>query len=144
MKKTWPRRTRRGQKVKNKMKKFKIWYQNIRGIKSKMESLMEKIEEYEPAILCITETHLMGSDPLEIDGYKIYRNDRDSEGGGIMVAVNEALQNVCTIVEKDKTIGETMWLVIDNSKIKIRDGVLYAPRESRTKKNDYKLLYNFR
>jgi exonuclease III len=123
------------------MKKFTVWYQNIRGIKSKMESLTEKIEEHEPTVFCITETHLGDKEPFEMEGYKIYRNDRDREGGGTIIAVNEAIQNICTIVEKDNTVGETTWLVIDNGKVKIRVGVVYAPQESRTKKDVYKKLY---
>ena len=33
------------------------------------------------------------------------------------------------------------WMVVDNTKIKIRIGVVYAPQESRTKKKQYKELY---
>ena len=34
-----------------------------------------------------------------------------------------------------------MWMVIDNGKVKIRLGTVYAPQESRTKKAEYKKLY---
>ena len=51
------------------------------------------------------------------------------------------MQNICTIVEKEAEVGETLWVVIDNSKIKIRLGTVYAPQESRTKKKEYKKLY---
>ena len=135
------KRTRRGKKIRNKLQKFKVWYQNIRGLKSKMDSLLERIEEGKPTVVCITETHLLKSDNLEIEGYKIYRNDRDNFGGGIMIAVSESIKNVCTIVEKENIVGETMWMVVDNTKIKIRIGVVYAPQESRTKKKQYKELY---
>ena len=57
-------------------------YLNIRGIKSKFDSLLTKVEEVQPAVLCLTETHLLGTDSCKIDGYeKIYRNDRDKKGG---------------------------------------------------------------
>lgn len=123
------------------MQKFTVWYQNIRGIKSKMESLMEKIEEYSPTVVCITETHLLDTEPLELDGYEIYRNDRDNLGGGSLIAVSKTIDSICTEVEKEKEGGETFWLAIDNTRIKIRLGVIYAPQESRNGIQVYKKLY---
>jgi exonuclease III len=135
------KKTRRGQRIRNKMKKFTIWYQNIRGIKSKLESLREKIEEYSPTVVCITETHLLDTEPMSLEGYKIFRNDRDSMGGGSLIAVSEAIDSICTEVDKEKEGGETFWLTIDNTRIKIRLGVIYAPQESRNKIPVYKKLY---
>jgi exonuclease III len=118
-----------------------VMYLNIRGLKSKIDSLLEKVEEVEPAIICITETHLLKTEKVEIDGYKIYRNDRDNLGGGILIGVKEQLKNICTIVEKRSEDGEALWIAIDNTKVKIRLGVIYAPQESRTSKDDLKKMY---
>ena len=63
-------------------------YLNIRGLKSKFDSLLTKIEEVEPTIFCITETHLLKEEPCEIDGYEILRPVQDSGGnGGIVIGV---------------------------------------------------------
>ena len=119
-----------------------MWYLNIRGIKSKLESLKEKIEEFKPTIICITETHLLPTEPLEIEGYDTkYRNDRDNLGGGSLIAVSRTIENICTVVEKEKEFGETYWLAIDNTRIKLRLGLIYAPQECRTKVEVYKKLY---
>ena len=124
------------------MKKCTVWYQNMRGVKSKFDSLLEKVEEYEPAILCLTETHLLEKETFEIDGYNTeLRNDRDNFGGGIVIAVSKKIEHICTIVEKGKEPGETLWVVIDNGRVQIRLGVLYAPQESRTTLDEYEILY---
>ena len=115
---------------------------NIRGLKSKFSSFQTKIEELLPSIICITETHLTESEKLEIEGYEVFRNDREeNKGGGLLIAVKNEIKNICTVVEKRNDVGQTMWIVIDNTKIKIRIGVVYAPQESRTRKEKLKIMY---
>ena len=116
-------------------------YQNIRGLKSKLDSLMEKLEEVEPTLFCITETHLLEKEGLKIEGYELYRNDRDNFGGGILIGVRIELEGVCTIVEKSKDVGEMLWVAIDNNRVKLRIGAVYAPQESRTSKERLKQMY---
>ena len=55
--------------------------------------------------------------------------------------MNVIIQNVTTIVENKKEIEESLWIVIDNTKVAIRIGVIYAPQESRTAKDKYKEMY---
>ena len=116
-------------------------YLNIRGLKSKYESFLEKVTEVEPTLICITETHLLEIEPLDIDGYEIYRNDINSNGG-ILFGVRKELKNVCTIVENKKEIEESLWLVINNSQSQIRIGGIYAPQESRTSEENLKKMYD--
>ena len=85
------KRIRKGQPIKNKLKNFVVLYLNIRGIQSKIKSLNNIAEEIQPTIICITETHLMDEEDLQIDGYKNLRNDRDRDGGGVLIAVQEKL-----------------------------------------------------
>ena len=72
-------------------------YLNIRGIKSKIRSLNNIIDEVEPTMVCITETHLMEKEILEIDGYTPLRNDRNKDGGGIIIYVENKLKHITTI-----------------------------------------------
>ena len=113
------KKTRRSQCIRNKLKKFTVWYQNVRGLKTKFASLLEKIEEFEPTMVCITETHMLKDEPLEIEGYRVMRNDRDNLGGGVLVAVDEKIADICTIVEKESEVGETLWIVIDNQRVPV-------------------------
>ena len=101
------KKTRRVQPIKNKMTNFKVMYLNIRGIKSKMSSFQSKIEETTPTIMCITETHVLESEEVKLEGYEIYRNDRDDKGGGgTLIAVREEIKNICTVVEKRNDVGD--------------------------------------
>merc|ERR1712096_332518 len=111
---------------------------------SKFDSLLTKVEEVQPAVLCLTDTHLLGTDGCKIDGYeKIFRNDRDNKGGGgLLIAISDDIKNISTIVEKKSENGECLWVVIDNNKVKIRLGLIYAPQESRTTKEKLKLMYD--
>ena len=64
-------------------------YLNIRGLKSKFESFVEKIMEVNPTVFCVTETHLMELEKIDMEseGYAVYRNDRNNSGGGILIGV---------------------------------------------------------
>ena len=52
------KRVRRSKRIKNEPKNFKIYYQSVRGLKSKLVSLQEMIDDYEPALVCMVETHM--------------------------------------------------------------------------------------
>ena len=85
---------------------------------------------------------MLKTEDLQFEGYTPFRNDRDNRGGGgIVIFVRTELKKICTIVEKGNDIGETLWVAIDNGKTKIRLGVIYAPQESRTSKEEYKTMY---
>ena len=116
-------------------------YLNIRGLKSKVTTLHNIIDELQPTIFCITETHLMEKEEIEIEGYKIFDNNRDQDGGGVMIGVQNQLKDIVTMVEKHKGVEESLWIVIDNKQVAIRLGVIYAPQESRTSKERYKEMY---
>ena len=92
-------------------------------------------------MFCITETHLVEKEDLEIEGYEIYRNDRDSDGGGVLIGIQKQLDNLVTIVEEKKDTVETLWMVLDNDQVAIRVGVIYAPQESRTTLEKYEEMY---
>ena len=58
-----------------------------------------------------------------------------------MIAVQNKLEHIMTVVESKKEIEEALWIVINNKKTKLRIGVIYAPQESRTSKAQYKTMY---
>ena len=69
------------------------------------------------------------------------RNDRDQDGGGVLIGIQKQLENIVTVVEKQHAVEENLWLVIDNNQVAIRVGVIYAPQESRTAKEAYEEMY---
>ena len=99
------------------------------------------MEELQPTIICLVETYLDEGDKVEIDGYKVERLDRNREGGGILIAVKENISGSMLTVEEERKIGEYLWVVIDNHRIKIRIGIVYAPQETKTKKKDLERMY---
>ena len=104
----------------NALTNFKVFYQNIRGLKSKVDSIMETISDYQPILICLVETHK--------EGYgQMFHNDKSGNRGGIMLAVKENIQTVTLEVAQEKEIGLSLWILLDNNGSKIRIGVIYAP-----------------
>ena len=140
------KKKRRAKPIKNKVKKFKMLYSNMRGLLSKKESLEEIIEEVKPTLICLTETHLKEEEEFNLKSYKIFRNDRiGKDGGGVLFAVDKKLKDITVEVEKCNTNCETLWVVINNKHgrwgTSIRAGIVYAPQECRTKIDVYKEIY---
>ena len=52
------KKTKRSKKTKNALTNFKVFYQNIAGLKSKADSIMETISDYQPILICLVEIHL--------------------------------------------------------------------------------------
>ena len=73
------RKVRRGQVKKNMHRNCKIYYVNVRGLKSKVESLGEILCKVNPTIICMTETHLGQEEKVEMQGYKVFTCNRTEE-----------------------------------------------------------------
>ena len=127
-------KTKRSQRNKKYYKKFNIYYNNCRGLKSKIESLRSIIKDLNPVIICLVETHLNdeNNENIQLDNYELITMNRKKEGGGILMAKRKELYGSTIIVDMEEKDGEMIWIVIDNHRIKIRIGVIYAPQECRT------------
>ena len=102
---------------------------------------METISDYQPILICLVETHLQKEEKMRIPGYShIFRNDRSRNSGGIMLAVKENIKTVTLEVFQLKEIGQSLWILLDNNRNKIRIGVIYAPQENVTS-NEPKVMY---
>ena len=56
----------RSKKIKNALTNFKVFYQNIRGLKSKVDSIMETFSDYQPILIYLVETHLQKEEGIRI------------------------------------------------------------------------------
>ena len=75
-------KARRSKRIKNALKQFTIFYQNIRGIKSKVESLTETEDDTNPTIICLVETHMLKKEEITTPGYEtVFREDRTNNSG---------------------------------------------------------------
>ena len=65
------------------MENFKIFYNNIRGIKSKEDSFMEIIESIEPQIIGLVETHLDKNEVINTEKHIfVHNSNKKGKGGG--------------------------------------------------------------
>ena len=111
------KKTRRSKKIKNALRKFTIVYQNIRGLKSKVDSVQELVDDCQPNLLCLVETHMQEKQEIAITGYEtIYRNDKTSNSGGILIAVEDTLKTITMKVKEKTEIGQTLWILLNNQK----------------------------
>ena len=86
-----------------------MFYQNVRGLKSKLDSIMETISDYQPILMCLVETHLQKEEEIRIPRYsQIFRNDRSRNSGGIMLAVKGNIRTVTLEVAQEKEIGQSL------------------------------------
>jgi exonuclease III len=70
-----------------------IFYQNVRGLRTRVDELYLSSVENNYDIIALTETWLHAgimSTELFVSRYSIYRHDREiSRGGGVLIAVNK-------------------------------------------------------
>ena len=135
-------KVRRGQVKKNLHRNCKIYYANVRGLKSKVESIGEILCKVNPTIICLTETHLGQEEKVEMQGYKVFTSNRNRDGGGVLIGIKDALASVTVEVKSEIRNYESMWVKIDNGRVKYRIGVIYAPQETKQKIKDLEEMYN--
>ena len=71
------KKAKRSRKVKNVLTNFKVFYQNVIELKSKVDYLMKTISDSQPMLISLVETHLQKQEEIRILGYgQIFRNYR--------------------------------------------------------------------
>ena len=113
----------------------------MRWLKSKISSSAETIDNYEPTLICLVETHLSKEEHIQIPEYKIFRNDGTNKSRGILIALKEKLKAIVVEVNREEEISQTLWLILNNQKIQVRMGVIYGPQENVTPNSELKKLY---
>lgn len=99
---------------------LKFYYQNVRGLRTKISSFFQASSVPDYDIICLTETWLnnkIGDYELFNNHFQIFRRDRDShtshksDGGGCLIAVNTFLQ-VTERPEWQTNVLEEVWISI--------------------------------
>ena len=79
----------------NALKHLTIFYQNIKGMKSKLDSLTKSMDDTNPTIKCILETHMLTEEQITIPGFeRVFREDGITNSGGIMIAVKNNIKKI--------------------------------------------------
>ena len=98
-------------------------------------------DDYQPALLCIVETHMQKEEEIQIPGYSlVYRNDRSANSRGILIGVRDNTKNSLEL-KKENKVGQCLLILLTNTKKKIRIGVIYEPQKNVTSNNELKLMY---
>ena len=136
------KKTRRSQAKKNIWKDMKIMMVNIRGLKSKENSLNEIIAESKPTVLLLMET-LCEEIPV-IEGYSVYTTKKRSDKwGGIMLAIRKELENQVQIRSEATDQAEIMFAQIICGKMNATIGLVYAPQENQTAVEELDKMYQY-
>ena len=74
------------------------------------------INEEKPDAVGIVETLLDLKEVMHIDGYTIFKNYRNSAGGGVMLLIRDELRGL--VVDRDvETHGESIWISLSNNRL---------------------------
>ena len=110
------KKKRRIKKIKRAFTNFRMLYSNINHLLSKIDSLQNIIEERKPSVIALVETKLGEQQKITIDGYHPVPMNRDENGGGVMILVKDELENITVTVEKNKEVGEVLWVTLSNGR----------------------------
>ena len=98
------------------------------------------IDDYQPALVCIVETHMEKEEEIQIPGYSLVcHNDRSANSGEMLIGVRDNIKSISLELTEENKVG--LWILLTNTKKKIRIGVIYAPQENVIPNNELKLMY---
>ncbi|KAE9522699.1 hypothetical protein AGLY_016921, partial [Aphis glycines] len=116
---------------------------NANGIKSKKSSLIEFLTRHKIDIACITETHLKNHETFKLNGYNIYRKDRDHihSSGGVAILIKKNIKHYQSITPN--MIGlEAISITISTNKHQIKIISAYNPPNKKIQKEDISKVFD--
>ena len=99
------------------------------------------MEDQNPTIVCLVETHLEKEEVIKPGYETIYRNDKTVNSGVILVAVKGNIKTVTMQTHKQEQVGEVLWILIDHKNTKLKLSAIYALQENRTRNKELKKMY---
>lgn len=109
---------------------IKLCHINAQSINNKIDEFRVTFENSGVDIVCVSETWLNENTPdslVSLKGYKIYRADRKSHGGGVAIYVRQGI--FCRLVSKSM-VGEStehLFVEINKKDEKLLVGCVYRP-----------------
>ena len=111
-------------------------------MKSKVYSVQELVDHWQPRLLCLTETHMQVEEEITIPAYEtIHRNNKALNSGGIIIAVKDKKKIITMPVKQGAEVGQTLWILLNNQKKKRKVGAIYEPQKGVTANKELKTLY---
>ena len=113
-----------------------MYYQNVRGLKTKLSELRLSLAMSQYDVIVLTETWLdetVSDGELSFDGYQIHRCDRDfaatgkSQGGGVLICVRFGID--CEVLHPSNLLQtcEELWLSLSVKGVVDIVGAIYIP-----------------
>ena len=91
------------------------------------------IYDYQPSLVCIVETHQQKEEEIQIPGYSLaYRDHKLANSGVILIGIRYHIKNISLELRQENKVDQSLWILVTNTKKKIRVGVIYAPQENVT------------
>ena len=87
-----------------------ILLMNVRGYKSKRDSVNEVVEKMKPTVVVLNETQLTGRMKVNIENYKCWTKNREAKGGG-GIATGVSTEFAESTMEAGQGEGEEEFLV---------------------------------
>lgn len=116
---------------------------NANGLKKQRSLFIAFLSRHNVDIACISETHLIPTEPLRIPGYRIYRHDRTAEqaSGGAAILIRRNIEH------HPLDLGELQTLEAVSIAININDELhtliaAYKRPIARWSENDVKLIFD--
>lgn len=115
---------------KNQFNNLKLGHLNTRSLTNKFNDVKLLIEDHNFNVFALSETWLNDktqTNIIDLPGYNLFRKDRDTRGGGLVVYVMSLLK--CKMLEPlgDTPALEQLWLEINIKQYKLAIGVVYRP-----------------
>ena len=97
------------------------------------------IDDYQPTLACIVETHMQKEKKIQMPSYSLVScYDRSENCGGILIVVRDNRKNIDLELTQQNKVGLSLWILLTNTKKKIRVVVIYAPQENVRPNNEFK------
>ena len=81
--------------MKNALQNFTIVYQNREGLKLKVSSVQELVDDCQPKLLRFVKNHVQKEEEVAIAGHEtIYRNDKASHSARITIAAKDTMKTI--------------------------------------------------
>ena len=121
---------------------LKCFYSNADSIVNKMSELCERVIDENYELIGITETcatEAINDAELSIEGYNMFRKDRGSRGGGLILYMKNTIRARVNEELTNSEFAESLWCNVEVDHQQLLVGLCYRSPTS-TAENDEKLL----